>query len=920
VPGFGKGPFGSEPFGEWKWSRQVLYELIPELYRSSDPDGLFELFIESIRGQFDGQRRLIREFADLRNPERVRTAFNTVTRLKLGKVIVPQGVLEQAGSDGSVDGLFRFISPTGRFRDTDIGKEIKVNASKLTGNNRSVVVIKVESLTTVVTEPQLATDAGPLNWELREAVSAPSDHIHVEVRGGDVAEITPGHILSDGLADFEVLRRLMFTQQGRLAFRAEAESADGDIDGTLRFAAEDGSFGPDDVGKWLSISGSDFPQNNNRFEIKDIDMSVSPPRLVLAGFMAEDTNLFWAVMPRPILYLANRAVPAGVVEQEGVNGVIVGGGSFDFTSNTGNFTDADIGKLLQVRGSTAAPRQDRQVFVTAVPDANTLTTGTAFVDAETDIYWELRSRTLTQDSERKGVDAEIIATDDPAPTEHTLQIPTGRFLPTDIGLQLELSNSAITGNNGSFTILATPDEETVVISAATLTVDEGPLTWQVVSGDFAKAEVRAESLIKLFAPDFGIEIDNQESEARQRSWVRHVNAWLDRKGHEDTYAFLAAISGFVASVFPLYRLDASFLDTLPGFVVFEVGEDAPGRSGTDGAIISGATGTRFLSDSAALVATDVGRSIRIGNAIDSSNNKLFTVGEFIDANTVEFLPVSGGVTPDSGLPDIGTKQLTWNVVRLYSNEAPLLPRYDDFNPDALEEYIALTAPATDDFHVDKYCWEEDWAGFIAVTLVSTTNIEGNRYEIRVTPPFTDLIPTHDTKVPWDLPVWKLRDADDNLFTLETRPDIVGGTDWTFDVIADPVAPPVTGAATLEYQCLELGGCGFCKSNKIVVEIEPGDIASELGVAVERVLTRVLLRLNEHPKPIHVEIVPVFKQVLEATLTLSAEITSNIEVSPAIMAPLAAFFDDIPADDLPLDVDILAEIETTETVLATGGEP
>lgn len=919
MPGFGKGPFGGEPFGEWKWSRQVLYELIPELYRSSDPDGLMELFIESIRGQFDGQRRLIREFANLRNPEEIRTAFNVVTRLKLGPVLIPQGVLEQAGNDGSVDGLFQFVTPTGRFRETDIGKEIKISGSKITGNNRAVVVIKVESLTTIQTEPQIATDIGPLQWELRTEVSTPTDHIHVEVRGGDVAGITPGHFLTDGLADFEVLQRQMFAQLGRLAFQAERESADGTIDATLRFASEDGSFGPEDVGKWLSISGSDFAQNNNRFEVKAIDMSVSPPRLTLAGFMAADTNLFWAIMPRPILTLANRAVPAGVVEQEGVDGVLVGGGSFVFTSSTANFTDVDVGKLLQLRGSTAAPLQDGQVRVVSVTDANTLVTDTAFVDAETSMYWELRSRTQTTGSERKGVDAEIIATDDPSPGEHTVQIPSGNFLPTDIGLQLELSNSSITGNDGSFTILATPDEETVVVAAGSLTVDEGPLTWQVVSGDFGKVEVRAESLIKLFAPDFGIEIDNQESEARQRSWVRHVNAWLDRKGHEDTYAFLAAISGFFATVFALYRIDGPLLDALPNSVVFEVGEDAVGRSGTDGALVSGGLGTRFSADSAALAATDVGRQIRIGNSIDSSNNKLFTIALVIDPNTVEFTAADGGVTPDFGVPSAVDPELAWNVVRLYSNEAPLLPRFDDFNADALEDYIATTAPAGDEFLVDKYCWETDWAGFVAVTVVSTTNIEGNRYEILATPPATDLIPTFGPKAPWDLPVWKLRDSAGNLFVLETRPDVVGA-DWTFDVIADPVAPPAAGAATLEYQCLELGGCGYCKSNKIVVEIEPGDIAAELGVAVERVLTRVLLRLNEHPKPIHVEIIPVFKQQLEATLLLTAEITPNIEVSPLIMAPLAAFFDDIPADDIPLDIDIIAEVETTKTVLATGGEP
>jgi len=36
MPGFGDMPFGHEPFGEWKWSRRVLFELIPEIYRSED--------------------------------------------------------------------------------------------------------------------------------------------------------------------------------------------------------------------------------------------------------------------------------------------------------------------------------------------------------------------------------------------------------------------------------------------------------------------------------------------------------------------------------------------------------------------------------------------------------------------------------------------------------------------------------------------------------------------------------------------------------------------------------------------------------------------------------------------------------------------------------------------------------------------
>jgi len=915
VPGFGKGPFGGEPFGEWKWSRQVLYELVPELYRASDPDGLFELFIESIRGSFDTQRRLIREFAELRNPDTVRTAFNTVARLKLGPIIVPQGEIEQQGIDGRVDGLFQFISNTGRFRDSDVGKEIITRGSLITGNNRAVTIVRVSSLTTVVTIPKLATDVGPLGWELREKVVVPTDHITVEVRGGDVANITPGHILNDGRADFEVLQRQMFAQKGVLAFQTERESPDGDIDTSLRFASEEGNFTPADVGKWLSISGSDLAQNNNRFEIIDIDLTVSPPRLTLAGFMAIDTNLFWAIMPRPILTLKNRALPEGLVEQEGTNLVIVGGGSITVTSESAAFTINDVGKLLQIRGSLFG--QGGQVVVTAVPDANTLETDNAFATAETDLYWELRSRTFTTGTERKGVDAEIIATDTPIGGQHVVQVPTANFLPTDIGFQLGLSNSVISGNNDSFLIVDVLAEDECVIAAASLTVDEGPLTWEVNSGDFTKVEVRAESLIKLFAPDFGIEIDNQESEFRQRSWVRHVNAWLDRKGVAETYAFLASISGFDAEVLPLYRITVDLLGAIPSSDVFEVGEDESGRSGTDGILTAAPTGVRLTAASADFKVTDEERSIRIGNAIDSSNNKLYTVANFIDSTTVEFILTDSAMVPDSGVGSTDP-ELTWSVVRLYTSQPPLLGRFDDFNADALTEYIATTSPTGDEFIVDKYCWEDDWAGFINVTVVSSTNLNGNLFEIRVTPPNVDLIPTPGAKEPWDLPTWKLRDADGNLFVLETRPDVVGGTDWTFDVISDPTMTPVAGGATLEYQCLELSICGYCKASKIAIVIETAGIAAELGIAVERVLERVLFRLNEHPKPIHVEIIPIFKTTLEATLNLSAEIDAGLVIFPKLEAPLTAHFDDYPADDIPLDVAIIAEVETTKLVLTTGG--
>ena len=94
--------------------------------------------------------------------------------------------------------------------------------------------------------------------------------------------------------------------------------------------------------------------------------------------------------------------------------------------------------------------------------------------------------------------------------------------------------------------------------------------------------VAATSLISLFAPDFGITIDTQESAERQRSWVANVTRWLGLKGLAESYTILGAISGFKVTAEALYHLGPDQLPAIPDAHFFEVGDPNPGRSGEDG--------------------------------------------------------------------------------------------------------------------------------------------------------------------------------------------------------------------------------------------------------------------------------------------------------------------------------------------------
>jgi hypothetical protein len=73
-----------------------------------------------------------------------------------------------------------------------------------------------------------------------------------------------------------------------------------------------------------------------------------------------------------------------------------------------------------------------------------------------------------------------------------------------------------------------------------------------------------------------------------------------------------------------------------------------------------------------------------------------------------------------------------------------------------------------------------------------------------------------------------------------------------------------------------------------------------AIAFERIFERTLQRL-EDVTPAHVQLIPLVVQPLVATLSLSATI-EPVETLAELFAPVAFYFDDVPADDVLYEVD------------------
>lgn len=688
MPGFGSGTFGGAAFGLFDWSRRVLFQTAPEIYRTADLEHseFFRRYAEAQGVSFDNLRLKIASFADLRDPQKVRTRYNETTTIRLGRVETIKGVVEQQGVLATVVAGGVFTTRRGRFTFADVGKEITVTDSTLPTNNRSVVVTNIVSPKEVLTNPPLATDAGPVRWELREIEASTAVETRVQVVAGNVESITPGWLLSDGFADFTILRRRQFKSEAEerklLTLR---EGADGSILTTLRFYSPTINLTSRDVGRRITLYGTVYPDTNDgKFEIVDV-LSAKECLLDSTDIVAEPTGtLVWALLRDPELVLSGSATLRGAVEQEDDDGDIVAiGPPSVFEAVSASFAVSDVGKLLTIH-KPGDPDNNTYEVLTALSASRVEIDGTLAIG--TDFRWWLRA-------------------------------------PTDVG-------------------------------------------------DETQVEVRAPSLLQYLAQDFDIEVDNREEEAWQRRWVESVSRWIGMKGHEDCYKYLAELTGFTAEVRGLYRVSQGLYAavTAAGSDTFDIGEDGEGRSGLDGSLDVVAGLVQFSSPTGAFEEGDVGRQIDVEDSGGGVNDGLYTINRYVDANTIEFRPVdtmTGASDPNNG-------SLEWRVVRLYADQAPLLPLHDEIMM-GLMTYLKTSAV----FTVDKYCWEQSPSPW-STLLGPGDTADGRIFITAVSPAGPAAFPTIYTVAGrGDFEVvtglgggrWRITDTDPTSYFVETVPTL-----------------------------------------------------------------------------------------------------------------------------------------------------
>jgi len=690
LPGFGSGAFGGAAFGQYNWSRRVLFQAAPEIYRTADLEQseFFRRYAEAQGVSFDNLRNKIAAFADLRDPRAVRTRYDETTLLRLGRVETIKGTVEQQGVLATVIAGSIFTTRRGRFTFADVGKEITVTGSTTGTNNRSVVVTNIVSPKEVLTNPPLTVDAGPLRWELREVEASTEAETRVQVVGGDVESITPGWLLSDGFADFTVLKREQFkaeTEERKLL--TLREGSDGAISATFQFSSPTLALTSRDVGRRITVAGSVFPDTNDgKFEIVDV-LSATLCLLDSTDIVAETAGtLVWALLRDPELILSGSATLKGAVEQEDEDGDIIAiGPPSVFEAISATFASTDEGKLL---------------------------------------------------------------------TLHEPGDPVG--------------------NNGTYEVLSVLSANQIEVDA-TLAIRVG-MRWELRAstdvGDETQVEVRASSLLQYLAQDYGVEVDHREEEEWQRRWVESVSRWIGMKGHEDCYKYLAELTGFTAEVRGLYRVSQELYEAVAaaGADTFDVGEDGEGRSGLDGSLDKVGLLVQFSSPTAAFVNGDVGRHIDVAGSGGGANDGLYTINRVVDEFTVEFRSIDvmiGAADPNNG-------SLEWRIVRLYADQAPLLPHHDEIMM-GLMAYLKTVAV----FTVDKYCWEQTpspWS-----TLLGPGDVgDGRIWITTVTPAGPAAFPSiYTVSGRGDFEVatglgggrWRLTDSDPAAYFLETVPTL-----------------------------------------------------------------------------------------------------------------------------------------------------
>lgn len=806
MPGFGEGSFGEMPFGDWDWSDEVLYGLLPSEDKKQDESNglvlrqflrIFEPLLNRIKSSIEG-------WSDLRNPLTVRTQDQDAQLIRLGDVIDPMLPASKQGIDGSIQSVGIFTSPSARFSVEDKGKYITLWRSSLTGNNRTFQVARVLSTTEIITDPLALVDEGLIRWSLTSKQSLETGEMSLQVIEGDVSKVTLGWLLFDGNSVYEITSRKQTVSEDINKPLIELSYQDAEINSSGLFVTPTGVFTTDDVGKRLALLGMANLDQEGIYRIFKIETSGSVVLSDESGSLValdRDTGpIEGALLPYPLLTIKSLASPRG-----------------------------------------------------------------ASIDS--------------------GVHAEILSAD-------IIHVTQGNFDAESVGRYLHLSNSKL-GNDGLYQIIDVLTSSKVQISGSL--VVETDLRWfervyldSVTGGDGSQVKIYPESILKDLAIDFGIEVDEQESVERQRSWVRHISQWLGLKGTAKAYELLGDLSGLIVDASPLFSISYELSQGLPTLDVFQVGETDPGRLGTDGSLFRTVIAGTFQSPTSIFDSHDVGKLLSVNGADEPLNNGIYTITGIISANEIELSPQTQPYETDN---NNGT--LNWSLTRLYTETPPTRPRFDEVRPELLDSIVSAESGGALRFRMDHYCWEDDWSSDVIVNIDSATSIDASRWVLQIEDDTNTGFP-NAPEVVTGVGQWLIEDSAGELYYLETVPS--GGPLYAIEVLS--ITAPALGSGILRYECPIITTCSYCASSAVLLAIEFGSVASEAGQAIRRAVERFLDRVLQ-VKPIHVTLIPRLKAEIICDFGSSFTI-EGIDILSSMMVPFSLRFDSLPADIVPLD--------------------
>lgn len=961
--GFGSGPFGITPFGEWGWAKGALYDTIPNIYRRSDEANSYLLrrFVEGQFSSFENILGHIEDFDGLRDPFRARTEYADSTFIILGKQVVPVGEVYQNGISGRVGalGVFTAGDRSARFQSSDVGKKLFIRRSANPDNSGQYFTItSVLNQKEVYTDPLMRVDAGPIRWELQEPVPEVYDEVEVEVRGGDPRRLEVGWVIDDGSQQYEVLSRQVYWQSVLSnQYLNEREASDGSIDADGTLGSSSYTFEARDIGKIVYIA-DDSGQNGSLQEI----VGVSGGRAVIGSLEVPGTNgnPYGKTVYRYVAgadkivsiehdYEQDVSLPLALTWKSdsstqgrlAITVRLATDGSANIVT-----TPADIQAAVAADAFLSQYVEAYPAVTTGVPtivaafDRSTIK-GTRLSERSIPFFWALRPFariTVRADDlplgviSAEGFDLEIPAGSPGDPLHlgaDTTRVfsPSAPFRAGDIGKLLDIKGSPV-GNDGTFEIV-TFLSTTRVIVRAYLEEDPAPRYWSVRSAPTLlpdptrlnalpdEVQAHAPALLNVFAQDFGIEVDTQQTEVRQRAWVRQSSEVAALKGTTDAIRGVAYLSGFEAEVVPLYTFAAVPDMGTPaemGFILSYV-EDA-GSSKITGTISSDAGTPRFSDPTQNFNAADLGRVLEINNSAASpSNDNYWVIREVISSSDVLLYSPSIGGALGAVLPINFTEPNNGSLVSSVGNiYGPVGASYflmDDIDMD----YVAIMADVTGRSAlnrpgIDKIC--ELWPLVIGSTAVDPTAMSASSgleiISVSTVGTIQTLVIRGD-----DLSVvlgggWSLTDSDGTIFFVENPPTLLSlgaptpvtytdldGVTHTIDTYPDAeyelelfaTFPPVLGPTALSYVCSRVIDCDTCPSYRVKINLTATQVLTEGALANDRAFERVIARIND-VLPINAEavyslITPVPTISTSTSLFQLVSATGTLEENPFFTA-------------------------------------